>query len=312
MSIVLIFSGQGHQHADMLRWLSEDPSIAAMRASLDVSDWRAALTDPAWARANANAQVLITATSLAAWSQLAPHFASASIAVDGIAGYSVGELAACAAAGVVSPGDAIHLARQRAAFMDEAGRRLPGGLSGVTGLSRADLEAVLVDTPVTVAIRNGEDSVVVGGPVDDRTDRAATLETVEARATARGGRCTRLAVSVASHTPLMRAAAEAFEMALGSVDMQAPATALFRSDGQRVWSTDQARAGLARQIASTVRWDEVMDQLAARSPSCVLEIGGGQALARLWQQRHPGIPARSADEFRTLDGVVAWCGRCAA
>ena len=76
------------------------------------------------------------------------------------------------------------------------------------------------------------------------------------------------------------------------------------------WQHSLMMANLA-EIAATVRWDEVMDQLAARGPCCVLEIGGGQALARLWQQRHPAIPARSADEFRTLDGVLDWIVRCA-
>jgi [acyl-carrier-protein] S-malonyltransferase len=311
VSIAVVFSGQGNQHPAMLPWLDDDASLSAMSARLGVSDWRAALADAAWARKNANAQVLITATALAAWSQLASrltaHATSTSIAIEGLAGYSVGELAACAAAGVLASQDAIGLAARRAALMDEASRTLPGGLCGVTGLAATEVEATLLGTPVSIAIRNGDDSVVIGGPLGiDALDR------VEAALSARGARCTRLAVSVASHTALMRSAADGFASALSTIETRSPSTTLFDSDANRVWTADQARAGLARQIAHTVRWDEVMDQLAARAPSCVLEIGGGQALARLWQQRHPAIPARSADEFRTLDGVLAWIDRCAA
>ncbi|MDH0867330.1 acyltransferase domain-containing protein [Mitsuaria sp. GD03876] len=268
-------------------------------------DWREALGDAAWARANAHAQVVITATGLAAWAQLSRALSAAAVEVDAVAGYSVGEVAACAAAGVFSADDAIALARRRAALMDEAGRQAAGGLCGVTGLSSAALEPLLTGSPVSIAIRNGEDSVVLGGPLE-------ALDRVEAIAAARGARCTRLAVAVASHTPLMRDAAEGFDAALACVPMQAPSRVLIDSRGNRVWRAQDARAGLARQIASTVRWDEVMDQLAARGPSCVLEIGGGQALARLWQSRHPAIPARSADEFRTLDGVVDWIARSTA
>jgi [acyl-carrier-protein] S-malonyltransferase len=335
VSVAIVFSGQGNQHPAMLPWLGDDASpsttalLSVMRETLDVADWRAALADPAWARKNANAQVLITTTALAAWTQIAPRLVSASIEIDGVAGYSVGELAACAAAGVLAHADAIGLAARRAALMDEAARAHAGGLCGVTGLASADVDDVLRGTSVSVAIRNGEDSVVIGGPLhstlgavapeasdasgaSDTSDKPEALDEVEASLASRGARCTRLAVAVASHTPLMRSAAEGFSSELSGAAMRAPALALFDSDANRVWTADQARGGLARQIAHTVRWDEVMDQLAARGPSCVLEIGGGQALARLWQQRHPSIPARSADEFRTLDGVLAWIERCAA
>ncbi|WP_431100050.1 ACP S-malonyltransferase [Roseateles noduli] len=312
MSVAIVFSGQGNQHPAMLPWLGDDASpstmalLSVMRETLDVADWRAALADSAWARKNANAQVLITTTALAAWSQIAPRLVSASIEIDGVAGYSVGELAACAAVGVLDADDAIRLAVQRAAFMDDASRARPGGLCGVTGLAATEVDALLVETSVSIAIRNGDDSVVIGGPLGDES-----LDAAEAALAARGARCTRLAVSVASHTSLMRSAARAFGTALSKTDVRDPTLALFDSDANRVWTADQARAGLARQIAHTVQWDEVMDQLAARGPSCVLEIGGGQALARLWQQRHPSIPARSADEFRTLDGVLAWIERSA-
>lgn len=306
MSVAVVFSGQGNQHPSMLPWLDDDAALSSMSARLGVPDWRAALTDPAWARTNANAQVLITATALVAWLQISSRLASGSIEIAGAAGYSVGELAACAAAGVVAPEEAIALAARRAAFMDDASRERPGGLCGVTGLAATEIEAALAGTSVSIAIRNGDDSVVIGGPLGDDA-----LDAAEATLAARGARCTRLAVSVASHTPLMRSAAQAFGNALSTAGLRDPTLALFDSDANRVWNAAQARAGLARQIAHTVRWDEVMDQLAARAPSCVLEIGGGQALARLWQQRHPVIPARSADEFRTLDGVIAWIERCA-
>ena len=315
MSVAVVFSGQGNQHPAMLPWLDDDASLSSLSARLGVPDWRAALADPAWARTNANAQVVITATALVAWSQLSSRLASGSIEIEGVAGYSVGELAACAAAGVIAPAEAVALAARRAARMDDASLERPGGLCGVTGLAATEIEAALTGTSVSIAIRNGDDSVVIGGPVEagaqDTPDAAATLDAVAATLAARGARCTRLAVSVASHTPLMRSAAQAFGTALSTAGLRDPTLALFDSDANRVWNGAQARAGLTRQIAHTVRWDEVMDQLAARAPSCVLEIGGGQALARLWQQRHPSIPARSADEFRTLDGVLAWIERSA-
>ncbi len=300
MSLAIIFSGQGNQHAAMLPWLEEDALTQALCERLGVADWRAAMADPAWTRRNRNAQLLITATALAAWQQLAAELPEPL----GIAGYSVGELAAFSAAGVLAPNDAIALAARRAELMDEASRATPGGLMGLTGIGRETLSSLLRATPLTIAISNGEDRVVLGGP-------QRSLDDFEPLATRHGARCTRLAVDVASHTAAMQPAADSFSEELRQVRFEAPRWPLFGNAMDRIWRGDTARDELARQIVSTVRWDDCMDQLAMRAPRCVLEFGGGQALASLWNQRHPDIPARSCDEFRTRQGLGRWVAqRC--
>lgn len=299
MSLAIIFSGQGHQHADMLPWLEEDTLTLSLCKRLGVADWRAAMADPLWARRNRNAQLLITATALAAWRQLAHELPEPL----GIAGYSVGELAAFSAAGVLDAADAVELASQRAELMDEAGRATPGGLMGVTGLGRKALSSLLLGSPLDIAISNGEDRVVLGGP-----QRA--LDDFEILASRHGARCTRLAVDVASHTAAMQPAADGFSERLRQMRFDAPRWPLFSNAADRIWHADAARDALALQIASTVHWDDCMDQLAMRAPLCVLEIGGGQALAGLWNQRHPDIPARSCDEFRTRQGLNRWVAHC--
>ena len=52
-----------------------------------------------------------------------------------------------------------------------------------------------------------------------------------------------------------------------------------------------------------------MENIHARRVRCVLEVGPGTALARMWNQRYPDIPARSADEFSAAASVVAWVQR---
>jgi [acyl-carrier-protein] S-malonyltransferase len=52
-----------------------------------------------------------------------------------------------------------------------------------------------------------------------------------------------------------------------------------------------------------------MDCIAERGVRCVLEVGPGAALAAMWRERHPGIPARSVDEFQSPDGVALWVQR---
>lgn len=299
MSLALVFSGQGTQHAGMLPWLDDDaPVLQATRAALGVADWRALLRDPARATANATAQPLLTGLALAAWAQLGPRLPMP----VAIAGYSVGELAAFCAAGVYDTTAALHLAQARAEAMDRCAAAEPGGLLAVTGLGPDAIASLCAESGLDIAIRNGPEAVVLGGA-------EAGLDLAAARAAALGAKVSRLAVAVASHTRLMRDAARAFAGTLAATPLQRPCRVLFSHAAGRVVDAPAAASALAAQIAQTVVWDDCMDSLQARRPACVLEIGGGAALARLWNERHPAVPARSCDEFRSVEGVVAWVQR---
>jgi [acyl-carrier-protein] S-malonyltransferase len=295
MSFALLFSGQGTQHPAMLPWLADDPPVRRTCAQLGVDDWRRALADPNWAERNDNAQTLLTGLALAAWGQLAPMVPSPAA----VAGYSVGELAAFSAAGVIDPATAAALAPRRAKAMDRCAARAPGGLLAVSGLAEKKLEQLRVEAGLELAIRNGNASVVLGGPI-------AALDNADRMAQAAGAQCTRLRVNVASHTPWMREAAESFSLALAEVSFHAPQVLLFSNAGDRIRDAKSARAALAAQIAQTVRWDECMENISARQVRSVLEVGPGQALARMWNQRYPTIPARACDDFRSADAIAAW------
>jgi [acyl-carrier-protein] S-malonyltransferase len=111
---------------------------------------------------------------------------------------------------------------------------------------------------------------------------------------------------VASHTPWMREAAESFAQTLAEVPFHAPRVVLFSNARDRIRDAASARTALAAQIATTVRWDECMENVMARQVRCVLELGPGQALARMWNQRWPTVPARACDDFRSAAAVAAW------
>lgn len=295
MSFALLFSGQGTQHPGMLPWLAHDGLVRDTCARLGVADWRRALADPVWAQRNDNAQTLLTGLALAAWNQLAPHVASPA----SVTGYSVGELAAFSAAGVIDPGTAATLASVRAHAMDQCAADVPGGLLAVIGLAEARLEQLRLATGLAIAIRNGIESVILGGP-------HAALDEAERMASRGGAQCTRLRINVASHTPWMREAAERFSRALADVPFQAPRHVLFSNACDRIRDAASARVALAMQIDRTVRWDECMENVASRQVTCVLEVGPGQALARMWNQRHPTVPARACDDFRSASAIAAW------
>lgn len=295
MSFALFFSGQGTQHPDMLPWLADDEGVIDMQQRLGVSDWRRSLADPNWASNNANAQTLLTGLALAAWAQLMPMVPRPAA----IAGYSVGELAAFSVAGVFDGATAMALAPLRASAMDRSAAREPGGLLAVNGLTVSAMEKLRAETSLALAIRNGLDSFVLGGPV-------AAIEQAERLATGRGAQCTRLRINVASHTPWMRNAAEGFSQALSKVAVHKPRIVLFSNACDRVFDAESAKTALSAQIAQTVRWDECMENVAARQVRCVLEIGPGQALTRMWNKAYPSVPARACDDFRSASAIADW------
>lgn len=297
MSLGLMFSGQGAQHPAMLGWLQPDDGLQAMADVLG-ADWREHLADPAWAGRNAVAQTLLTGTALAAWRQLAPLLP----APAAMAGYSVGEIAAFSAAGVVDAATALWLTQRRAAWMDRDAARHPAVMLGITGLAPAAIEAICAQTDLAVAIRNGPDSVVAAGA-------PATVTRAADAVTAHGGRAVRLNVNVASHTRHMAHAARDFAVDLAAVTFSRPTCVLWSNASGRVREPDALQAALARQIDHTVQWDACLEGLASRRLSCVLEIGPGQSLARLWNARYPDVPARSVDEFHTAQGIADWVAR---
>lgn len=308
MKIALLFSGQGMQYADMLSWMNPaNPLLLQMQELLNVSDWRAAMRDTHWASTNVHAQVVLTACALAAWQQLqkqVPALQSSSGSLAAVAGYSIGELAAACVAGVLSARDTVRLAGQRAALMDQAGAGQDSSMLAISGVSIRTIEQWCQAQGAALAIRNGPDSAVCAGPRD-------RLSALEKFAQEQGARCTPLAVNIASHTHWMSSAAQAFQEQLNQSELAAPTLPWPTNAGVWVHSTTSAAQALSAQMMQTVQWDSCMEQIEERQPDVVLEIGPGRSLATMWNQRYPEIPARSVDEFQTLDGLQRWLSRWA-
>ena len=305
MSVALLFPGQGTQHPAMLPWLEADGAarpVLARLAEVLGGDWRARTSDTAWSQSNAVAQPLVTGVSVAAWSALAPGLPR----VVAIAGYSVGEIAACVAAGMLAADDAMALAVRRAAAMEACAADGAAGLLGVSDIDSADIDAACARWGLEIAIRTGERRCVVGGPT-------AALAAAATHLDALGAKTTPLGVRVASHTRALRPAVPALAQALAHARWQAPRAAWVAGiTGTVVRDVAEVRRVLAEQVATTVRWDTCMDTVAERRPDAVLEVGPGTTLARLWRERHPAIPVRSCDEFDSAAQAVEWASTIAS
>lgn len=299
MSYAVLFTGQASQHTGMLPWLENDPQSAPVLQAMarhTGAHWRHRLQDPTERSNNAFAQCLITGTSLAAWQALRACLARGP---DIVAGYSVGELAAFSAAGIFDAQTALVLAEQRAQWMDLAAAQGPaGGLLSVSGLAQAQ---VLAGCPaLQCAISIDHDQAIYGA------DNLA-LEQAERLLAARGALCKRLEISVASHTARMQPAAIALADVLATQTWLAPhCTVVTNASGTSSRHLERLRTALAQQIATTVQWAACMDAVEERGVRCVIEIGAGHALAKLWNRRQAGSPARSLEDFKDAQGAAAW------
>jgi [acyl-carrier-protein] S-malonyltransferase len=292
--LLLLCPGQGGQHPGMNALAAADPAAARLLAQAPLPD--GALFD------NRVAQPAVVASTLAMWEALRPRLAALSLRPALVAGYSVGELAAYGVAGAFTPSDAIALAHQRAALMNQASDG-EQGLAAVSGIVVKQLAGLAATVGCEIAIVNGADSAVVGGP-------AAQLPALRALAEAQGARVQRLPVAVAAHTSLLRGAVAPFAQALASMPFARPACPVLAGvDGSSVLDRGAAIDALSRQLAETIHWAACMDAAVESGITVALELGPGAALAKMMQGRHPTVSCRSVTEFRSLEGVVGWISR---
>lgn len=292
--LLILCPGQGGQHAAMYDLARGDAAGAAL---LDAC---APALDPGTLFDNEVAQPAIVAATLATWEALRPRLPAPAL----VAGYSIGELAAHGVAGALTAPDAIALARQRAVLMDRAAAAgAHGALAAVGALPLERVRAIAQDLGWHLAIVNGEDACVAGGPDAHYEAFAGACETA-------GARVQRLPVALASHTPLIAAAVQPFAGALAAAPFHAwRCPVLAGISATRIAGKDAAVEHLARQLAETIEWSACMDAAVESGISVALELGPGAALARMFAARHPQVACRSVAEFRSLEGIAGWVER---
>lgn len=303
MRLALLFSGQGNQRPEHWQQVSRqrDRWQGVLSAIIPGIGDPEAGVDPEKLSRNAIAQPLIFAQQMAVWESLR----DAVPRPVAVAGYSLGEMAACCVAGAFSPEAGLHLCLQRAQAMDAA---VSGeyAMLAVLGLDDAMVEAMVTPLGVCVAIRNAPRHLVVAGP------RAAIEVAAERFAAAGASRLVPLAVRTPSHTPCLAAASSAFLHCLDDIpDRRLSIPVLSAIDGQAARTVRTALDALARQICSPLDWAACLYAVRELQPDVVLEVGPGNALSKLFAEVAPEIPVRASDDFRSPAGIVDWLQRYA-
>jgi len=211
-----------------------------------------------------------------------------------VAGHSLGEYSALVASGAIAFRDAVRVVRQRGRFMQEATPVGVGAMAAVIGLDLAQVRRICEEAAqgqvVSAANITAPGQLVIAG-------HREAVERASALASQNGARkVVPLPVSAPFHCALMTPAADRLAAELSKVtfcDLKIPL--VNNVDARVVRAADEAKDGLVRQVASAVRWVEVIQRMTQEGVTEFVEIGPGKVLA--------GLARRIAPEAK-----VSWIG----
>ncbi|MEM1275165.1 MAG: ACP S-malonyltransferase [Pseudomonadota bacterium] len=278
-----LFPGQGAQSIGMGKALAEaypaakaifDEVDEALGEKLSALIWEG---EQAELTLTANAQPALMATSLAAVRALAAEGYAISAAAF-VAGHSLGEYSALAAADALSVADTARLLRIRGTAMQEAVPVGVGAMAVLLGLDFDAASAVATEAAegevCQAANDNDPGQVVVSG------HRAAVERAVEIAKTKGAKRAMLLPVSAPFHCSLMQPAAERMQAALAEVEIKQPSVPVVANvRAASVSDPDEIRGLLVEQVTGSVRWRESVAWMAAQGVTETVEMGAGKALS---------------------------------
>lgn len=303
-NVALLFAGQGAQHPGMGAELAA--SSAAAKAVFDACDAvrpnTSALCFEGTAeelKETANTQPCMFATDLAC----ARALAARGVAPAHVAGFSLGELAALAFAGVMTDADAFSVVCERARLMDAACQANPGGMTAVVKLAPEKVEELAEACGAWPVNYNSPAQTVVAGTSEALAALAPAVKEA-------GGRAMPLAVSGAFHSPLMQGASEALAGVLADVPFSGASIPVWANATGEPYpaGADEARALLASQVAHPVRWTKTLAGLSQAGVDTFVEVGPGHVLTGLVKRTLPGARALTCETPQDVEAVLAELG----
>ncbi|PZU48433.1 MAG: ACP S-malonyltransferase [Microbacterium sp.] len=295
--IITVFPGQGSQTPGFLEpWLALDGIRERLERYSDASGVDLIAAGTEWdadrIRDTQVAQPLIVAASLVSYLALTD---AAGIQPGGVAGHSVGEIAALVAAGVLTDVEGMRLVGLRGRAMAEAAAAEQTGMSAILGGDRDAVLARLDELDLTPANHNGAGQIVAAGALEP----LAAL----AEAPVAASRVIPLQVAGAFHTRFMAPAVDTLRGAAAELQASDPTLTLWTNrDGSVVGTGRQALDLLVEQVASPVRWDLCMDSFAAHEVTGIIELAPAGTLVGLAKRALRGVPTVAV---KTPDDLAA-------
>lgn len=303
-----VFPGQGAQTIGMGKALAEaypsakavfDEVDDALDEKLSALIWEGEIDELTLTR---NAQPALMATSLAAMRALEAEGVGIE-AASYVAGHSLGEYSALAAAGTFTVADTARLLRTRGEAMQAA---VPVGVGAMAVLLGMDFEAAQAvaeeaaqGETCQAANDNDPSQVVVSG------HKAAVERAVEIAKEKGAKRAMLLPVSAPFHSALMQPAAEVMRDALAGVEMSAPKVPLIANVRAEAVTADHIKDLLVEQVTGSVRWRESVGWMAGAGVTEVWEIGAGKALSGMVKRVDRSLTTRAVGTPEDVAAAVA-------
>ena len=315
-AIAFVFPGQGSQSVGMGRELAASSRAAAAVFAAADAALGESISELAWdgpaerLDRTENAQPALLATSMAILDGLRERWAAAGLTAPTptfAAGHSMGQYSALVAAGALSLEDGVRLVRRRGELMQASGQGRDGAMAALIGLDDAHLPELVARAAAfgtfVVANRNAPGQVVVSGERAAIEAGAAIAKELGAR------RSIVLPVSVAAHSPLMAAAADAMRETLASIHFAAPSSPLLANgDGRAITTAEGCRRELVEHLTAGVDWVGAIQGMVRAGVTTFVEIGPGKVLTGLTKRIAPEaevIPADDPDSVNRLLELAA-------
>jgi [acyl-carrier-protein] S-malonyltransferase len=309
MSFAFVFPGQGSQSVGMLAALAQtDPVVRTTfdeaSAVLGYDLWQLAQEGPKERLDTTECtQPALLAAGVATW-RLWHNRGGADPVL--LSGHSLGEFSALVCAGALEFGTAIDLVRFRGQVMQEAVPAGTGTMAAVLGLEDADVDAACREAAqgeVVEAVNfNSPGQVVIAG------NTAAVQRAIEV-AKARGAKKTiPLAVSVPSHSSLMRAAGERLAQRLAGIEIRPPRIpCLSPADVKTHDQPAEIRTHLSQQLSRPVQWWATVRAIAKANVGQMIECGPGKVLTALNRriEKRPGLEFLALEDPAAVDAALA-------
>lgn len=299
----IIFAGQGAQFTGMGKSLLEKP--AARRIFEMCDELRPGTSSQCFEgtkeelSVTKNTQPCLFAVGLASAAALEDE----GVRADMCAGFSLGEITACAYSGLLSYEDAFRLVIRRGELMDECAGKNPGSMAAVLKLDAAAVEGLCADFDRVYPVNyNCPGQIAVAGD-------ASEMDSFIAEVKKAGGRAIKLAVSGAFHSPFMSGAAKSLKVCAENLVFRQPAIPLYSNLTGKPYSGDFA-ALLSGQIENPVRWEKLIRGMADDGADAFVECGAGKVLSGFIPRILPDGNARvcCAGELCDLEAALGILG----
>ena len=303
--IAFIFPGQGSQYVGMGKSLhdgfdearavfadaSEAAGVDMVRLCFEGPESELNRTE--------NTQPAILTVSLAAVSVLkAMH-----VTPGTVAGHSLGELTAVAAAGGLTVPQAVSLAKRRGRYMQEAVAEGRGLMAAVLGLEPEKIRQACAEASgfgvVSPANYNSPGQVVIAG------EKVAVEKASELCQAMGAKKVIPLAVSVPSHCALMQPAADRLKADLDAIeikDLDVPLAA--NAEGRFINKAADVRAALVKQLTSPLLWEACVNSLVNEGALVIVEAGPGKVLSGLVKRITKGVEIRNVEDETSLNNTL--------